>query len=275
MKTLFLIIAMAFPTVAMAQFEGLVPKPSAASETIPVPIPDPVPDRSAPLEVSQIPIVYLKAAAAEVIPSGDGVLIFAEELKPGNRYGMILRVANQPVEFAEVHPKANPFPPQVIQPFRNNTFLIEGNVGDVFYVSIRAYGEAPTWETVTITRGDDPGPGPVDPPPVTDGEIEKLSRARADALNDPPTRTALKASLMAAIAKVEALCASGDCPDVTGAARELVVAIETAMGQRTGASLDVEWKAAWRTPISEAIKIKSPKSAAEYLSLIKEAAKGL
>lgn len=290
MKSLLVAIAILLPCFAHAQVDILHQKPTgrpavSVNETLPTPapilepVPDPVPNQVVPLEVSQVPIVYLSAGAAEVIPAGDRVLIFAEDLQPGKRFGMIIRVVNQPVEFIEVHPKANPFPPRVLEPMRPGTFLIEGNLGDVFYVSIRAYGEAPTWETVTIVGdGVDPDPvdpDPTDPPPATDGEIEKLSRARADALNDPPTRVALKASLESAIAKLEQACAAGDCADLPSTVQTAVAAIEAAMAQRTGASRDVEWKLAWRVPVSDAIKSKSPTTAAQYLSLIKEAAKGL
>jgi hypothetical protein len=227
-----------------------------------------------PLSVVQTPVTFMTADAAEVLPIEDGVVIFAEGLRAGTQYGMALTVSEQPVEFIEVHPKANPFPPTVQTPIRPNVFLIKGKLGEVFYVSIRAHGEPPTWETVTITTD---GTEPDEPPPVDpgDGEIEKLSRARADALNDAPTRTALKAAITAAVGLIEQRCASGDCPPVDQATAIVVDAIEATLGKRDGPSEFVEWKAAWRTPISDAIKARAVTTTAGYLTLMKEAAQGL
>lgn len=260
--------------VATTYLPALATPPIAESYSAPpgVSVSEPTAATSLPLSIELKPITFMAADAAEVIAADEGVIIFAEGLKAGTRYGMVLTVADQPVEFVEVHPKANPFPPTVKTPFRPNAFLIEGKLGEVFYVSVRAANEAPTWVTVVIVTED--GPPPVEPPP-SDGAIEKLSRARADALNDPPTRAALKTALDRTVADIGLLCAQGNCPDVAKAQVYVVAAIESVMGARRGPSEFVEWKAAWRTPISDAIQSKAVTTTAGYLALMKEAAQGL
>lgn len=267
-----------FIAVGLVAFAGVPMGDGSLPAAPPLGFTESIPAPSLPLEVKVSAVTYLSAEAAEVLPDGpSAVVVFVEGLKPGRKYGAILAVENQPVEFIEVHAASHPFPPTVQKPFRDNAFLIAGNPGEVFYVSVRALGQPPTWHTITIA-GDAGAVDPVDPVkpvPVPDGEIRKLSKARADALNDPPTRTRLKASLTAVVEQVEAMCVAGNCPDVSAAARMVVAAIESVMASRTGDSQYAEWKIAWRTPVSNAIGSKSAATTAEYLSLVKEAALGL
>lgn len=228
-----------------------------------------------PLETRLTPATYLSAGAAQIFPKEDGsVVIFAEELKPGVQYGMVLTVENQSVDYIEIHPKANPFPAIPKTAFRPRAFLIEGKLGDEFWVSIRARDSLPTWVTVKIIT--DSVPVPPDPPaPPTDGKLEKLSRARADALNDPTTRSKLKQAIMAVIGAAEAKCAAGDCPGLSEASGAVVNAVEAVLAARTGQSEYVEWKGGWRDHVNAYLKTQAITTTAAYLVLMTEAASGL
>lgn len=270
MRTCFLLLMLAIlpPATADGPIVELVAAPPGLS------VVEPIEAAEIPMETALTPVTFLTADAAEIIekPGTDGVAIFAEGLKAGAQYGMLLTVSNQPVDWIEVHP-ATFFPVKVLRPIRPNAFLIEGKVGEVFYVSIRAGSVPPVWMTVTIVTDN---PVPTDPPvdPPTDGAIEQLSRARANAVNDPPTRAVLKVDLNTAIAAAEARCAAGDCPPLPEAADALVAAIEASLEKRRGESEYIEWKAGWRTPISDAVKAKAT-TTQSYLALMKEAARGL
>jgi hypothetical protein len=271
MRTLLLLWAL-LPALAVAQdagapeFRSVVEKPTAAP-VLP----------AVPLEVRQTPLTYLIADAASIVESDGRVLIFTENLSPERRYGMSLTVSGQPVDYIEVHPEKNPFPPEVLEPMESGGFLIEGRPGDVFFVSIRADGALPTWEKVVIEGPDPDDPGdPGDPgDPDPDPDLTALSKRLADAVGDPPTRAALKAGLQKVVDSLVEQCKAGSCPTLSASKAAIVAQVEAVLGARTGDSRFSDWKNGWRLPIGEALKDASGDSAVAYVNAMRAAISGL
>lgn len=234
-------------------------------------VPDPA-NQPGPMTVGvPEPISYLVAGAAEVLERPDGkVMIITEGLEPKVRYAVVLPVENPRVTWIEVYPDGNP-PAQIIQhqPGKPGSFVIEGDPGQEFDVRVPNGWDPPVWLKVKIEGGSGPDPDP-------DPAITELSKARADALNDPPTRSALKAEVLRVADKIALLCEGAQCPSQGAAEAMFVAGIEgNVMAKRTGDSEYVEWKVGWRTPVGNAIKASEPQSTMAYVSLMRDAAAGL
>lgn len=251
------------------------------SQTI-APIPDSYPDSPVksilePLQVEQQDITFLTAATAEVSQQEDGtVAILATELRPEREVGKLLTVTGQPVDFIEVHPEKNPFPPFVLEPLRPNVFLLQGSPGDKLFVSIRAAGQPPTWEVVVIAGPPGDPDNPIKPPPSED--LQALVRQIVDSpglRNDPATREQLKKSISAACDHVEGLCNNMQCPTLPGAKRMVTDVIDARLRARDSSSLKHDWHSLFRKPVSAAIDEKNPADVATYLSLMRSVAAGL
>ncbi len=152
------------------------------------------------LDVAVSVVTYQQASSAEVIKQDQGVIIVAEGIYPGTKYAAKVRVTNQDSDYIEVFPERTPFPPMVIEQFRPGEYLIPGNPGDKFNVSVRASKSRPVWLLVTIPLVDGGGSNPVPTPPDTSPSLSKLedvSFQQAMATRDAATAKALADGLRA------------------------------------------------------------------------------
>jgi hypothetical protein len=128
------------------------------------------------MNVTVSDVTYLEAATAEVVPQEKGVVIISEGLKAGQKYAAKLRVVNQDSDYIEVFPEKNPFPPQVLEPYKPGEYLIPGTKGEKFNVSVRGKTGRPIWLVVVI-GGDGGGDGPGTDPEPTPTDYEELRKA--------------------------------------------------------------------------------------------------
>lgn len=145
------------------------------------------------LDVSVSIVTYQQADSAEVIKQDPGVIVVAEGIRPGVKYAAKVRVTNQDSDYIEVFPEKTPFPPMVIDQYRQGEYLIPGNPGDKFNVSVRSSKTRPVWLLVVIPVGDSGGGGPTPPPPTSPGldKLEKVSFDEALATKDSKTAKSL------------------------------------------------------------------------------------
>jgi hypothetical protein len=144
------------------------------------------------MNVTVSDVTYLEAATAEVVPQETGVVIISEGLKAGQKYAAKLRVANQDDDYIEVFPEKNPFPPQVLKPYKPGEYLIPGARGEKFNVSVRIKTGRPVWLVVIIGgEGGSEEPPPVEPTPTDYEELRKASLNEALKTRDQKTAKAL------------------------------------------------------------------------------------
>lgn len=157
------------------------------------------------------------------------------------------------------------WPPTSARPDDNNGYLIVGEAGDRFRVTIDT-DELPIFEDVEI-EGSAPGPVDPPPPPVDDySELTEISKNAADALNDPTTRAALKAAMSSVNYEGSTLAE----------AQQLVVsAVLKVMSDRRDTSVDANWYNGWRVPINEALAASSIETVDQYKAAIEAIVKGL
>jgi hypothetical protein len=231
----------------------------------------PVPDNG----VSVAQVTFLIADKAELATDGSRIAILAEGLDAKREFGAIVTLKDA-AKWIEVHPVANPFPPRVERPYKDHTFLIRGQPGEKFYVSIRSDDDGPTWIEVAIAGEPAPDPEkppPVDPNPPPAGSLAELSRSLSQAMGDPETASAIKASLGSAVSSLEALCRSGQCPTIAVARAQVIYAIESALRDRKKPNKD--WLKGWRDPVSKAVGAKNPADAKTYVALMRAVTEGL
>lgn len=228
---------------------------------------------SQPSQVKVTQVTFLLAEAVEVAPSGTRMAILAEGLEADKEYGVII-VPEVQARWIEVHPVAKPFPPLVVEPYKDNRFLIRGKPGEKFNVSVRGI-DIPVWVEVVIAPSSQPEPPkPVDPVPVPPvGDLAKLSRDFATAMQDGKTQGELKAALSTKAKELKALCDQNKCPTLDAAKREIAVTIDKVFLARSTPSKD--WLKGWRDPVSKAISDKKPATTAAYVALVIAATEGL
>jgi len=147
------------------------------------------------MSVTVSSVTYLEADSAEVVQQAPGVVIIGEGLKPGQKYAAKLRVVNQDNDYIEVFPEKNPFPPQVLEPYKPGEYLIPGARGERFNVSVRSKTGRPVWLLVVIGGEGGNEKPPVDPPteptPTDYEELRKASLSEALKTRDQKTAKAL------------------------------------------------------------------------------------
>jgi hypothetical protein len=137
-------------------------------------------------------VTYLEADAAEVVSRSPGVVIISEGLRPGQKYAAKLKVANQDNDYIEVFPEENPFPPQVLEPYKPGEYLIPGARGEKFNVSVRSKTGRPVWLLVIIGgEGGSEEPPPKEPTPTDYEELRKASISEALKTRDQKTAKSL------------------------------------------------------------------------------------
>lgn len=153
------------------------------------------------------------------------------------------------------------WPPTSARPDDNNGYLIIGEPGDRFRVTIDT-DELPIFEDVEI-EGAAP---PIDPPVDDYSELTEISKNAADALNDPTTRASLKTAMSSVNYEGSTLAE----------AQQLVVsAVLKVMSDRRDSSVDANWYNGWRVPINEALAASSIETVDQYKAAIEAIVKGL
>lgn len=132
--------------------------------------------------------------------------------------------------------------------------------------------------TVTVgtpkpTPGE-PDPKPDQPSPGKWNDLQASSKAVADRLSDPTTRSKLKAGIAATILDIEGKCASGNCPTLQAAQGQVRMAIEAALLARTGASAQVDW-VSWRKSNQDELNRLGLVDLKDYLAAVKAMGGGL
>lgn len=119
-----------------------------------------------------------------------------------------------------------------------------------------------------------PDPKPDQPSPGKWNDLQASSKAVADRLNDPTTRSKLKAGIAATILDIEGKCASGNCPTLQAAQGQVRMAIEAALLARTGASAQVDW-VSWRKSNQDELNRLGLVDLKDYLAAVKAMGSGL
>ena len=127
------------------------------------------------------------------------------------------------------------------------------------------------------TPNPDPTPDPQpEPTPVPELErLEKLSQESAARLADAVTARAIGEAILAVDRRIDAMCASGQCPGLSSAKAMMVKAIEDTLLYRKGSSRDVMWVDGWRVPIDTRIKSLNPMDLPTYRAMMRAVAVGL
>lgn len=198
-------------------------------------------EKAQDVTISQV--TYVRADSAEVIPSDGGVIIFAEGLKSDKQLAVKLLIENQEVTSLEVSKLVEingltfaVFPPTVVPPLpeKPNTFIITGDSGERFGVSIRSSG-SPQWLEVKIA-GEPEAP---EQPNIDVSDIEKVRGP-----DDPITRDAILSSL-------KQLKFTGTLDDAIVATR---LAISNALLDAPAVPPYKDWKGEFRDPINKIIE---------------------
>lgn len=252
------------------------------------------------LKVDVQQITFLRASAAQILPQDKGVAILAEDLEDTREFAAKIVITDQPNEYIEASRLLNvdgitvaEFPPRVIAPIsegeNTNTYLLSGNPGDRFGVSIRSGGVIPQWLEVKIdgpvTDPDKPDPDkpdpdkpdePVDPPagdltPADLTKIENTVSSAVTSLADPITQAEIKSELETLVA---------DFPtDRTEAVKAMQSAIARGL-VKSAPKLKPpykDWMGQFRTPLDAAIVAIEAKAdtTAEYKQIVQAVVKGL
>jgi hypothetical protein len=141
-------------------------------------------------------VTYQQADSAEVLKQDQGVIVIAEGLKPTAKFAAKITVVNQNSDYIEVFPQKKPFPPLVVEQFRPGEYLIQGEPGDKFNISVRSANTKPVWLVAEIPAL----PGETKPPVSSDSDLEPLKKAvvqNAVATKDATTAKALAAAFRA------------------------------------------------------------------------------
>lgn len=110
--------------------------------------------------VETTPVTFYEADSATVVKNGDKVRVMLEGNSGQVGYGVVVDTKNESLKYIEVHDEKKPFPPNVLEPFEPGKFLVAGQPGSVFWISIRAEGSPPVWMSITV---GDRGPPQSDP----------------------------------------------------------------------------------------------------------------
>ncbi len=215
---------------------------------------------------------YEMAKSADIIPNPDGGVFLLSEEKEGGGVGAMITVNDPEMPRCDVR-RVDALVDEHLPPIdgRPGVFFIPGSPGERLGVE---FPNRDGWKlpvSFVVQFPGKPDPDPEDPPPPSGESLEKLSRSRADALNDPGTRAKIRDAVAAVL---DEAARSGE---VQQAARMVVSAIEGVLGarDRDDPSLDVPWKEGWRTPIGKAIGRLDPQTAAEYVAIYRTVLKGL
>ena len=210
------------------------------------------------MEVKVFSVTYLEADRAEVIQQGEKVILVTEGLKPQQKHAAKVLVSNQDNDYIEVFPEKNPFPPQVMEPFKPGEYLIYGATGERFNVSVRSKVGRPVWLVVTIGGGNKPSE-PSPPPALTDyTELHKASLNEALKTQDAKTAQALAAAWRS-FATTEAV----DSP-LQKAVKDAKQSREQVLLNRTG---DVNWND-YLTAVDGELESLKIQSTGEYLKVL-------
>lgn len=148
------------------------------------------------LDVTVSVVTYQQADSAEVLKQDRGVIVIAEGLKPTAKFAAKIKVVNQNSDYIEVFPQKNPFPPLVVEQFRPGEYLIQGEPGEKFNISVRSANAKPVWLVAEIPLSS----GETNPPASSELDLEPLKKVVLDnalATKDAKTARALAASLRA------------------------------------------------------------------------------
>lgn len=177
------------------------------------------------LKTSVKQITYQTAATAEVHPHPQDpgkVLIFSTGLNREVLSGAWVTVEGQPVKYAWLFSSNKP--PQVLKPFSPGVFLVEGKLGEKYWLGIGS--EIP--EIVEVVIGDEPGP--IEPPPVEPPvpggidttELRKAVKAAVIATKDKTTANALAEAYATAVLDITGLMTLDQARARVGKARREV-----------------------------------------------------
>ncbi len=135
----------------------------------------------------------------------------------------------------------------------------------------------------TVTVGNSkPAPGEPDPKPDPKPDqpipgkwnaLQASSKIEADKVNDPSTRSKLKAAIAATILEIEGKCASGNCPTLQAAQGQVRVAIEATLLSR-GENRNTFW-VDWRKAYLNEMNKLGLVDLKDYLAAVKAMGSGL
>ena len=101
-------------------------------------------------EIETTPVTFYEAKSATVVDNGDEVRVMLQGGSGQVGYGVVVDTKNEALQYIEVHDEKKPFPPNVLEPFEPGKFLVAGQPGSVFWISIRADGAPPVWMSITV-----------------------------------------------------------------------------------------------------------------------------
>lgn len=243
------------------------------------------------LKVDVQQITFLRASAAQILPQDEGVAILAEDLEDTREYAAKIVITDQPNEYIEASRLLTvdgitvaEFPPLVITPISEgegtNTYLLSGNPGDRFGVSIRS-SVVPQWLEVKIDGPSTPDPDQPDPdepePPAGDltpadlTAIENTVVSAVKSLADPITQAEIKSELEALVENFPTERAAAVTETQNAIARGLVKSAPKLKPPYK------DWKGKFRTPLDAAIVGIEAKAdtAAEFKQIVQAIVKGL
>jgi len=174
------------------------------------------------LEVQSKQVTFLTADNAELISSDERVAIIAENVDAKKSYGVMLKITNQSHDWIEVHTKSKPFPPRILDPFKEDVYLLVGDPGETFFISVRSNDDRPTWIEVQI-EGDGSESGGII---GKWAKLQQISKMEADKINDPSTRSLLAKAYSDALVSVDNMTLSD-------AKKNVVKARKAALSART------------------------------------------
>jgi hypothetical protein len=113
-------------------------------------------------DVETTPVTFYEAKSATVVEHGDDVRVMLQGGSGKVGYGVLVDTKNEAIKYIEVHDEKKPFPPNVLEPFEPGRFLVAGEPGSVFWISIRADGSPPVWLSITVGERGPPQAEPDD-----------------------------------------------------------------------------------------------------------------
>lgn len=271
MRTATLFLALLASTTAYAP---------VVSQDTPTPAPVSIIEESPPglLSVEARQVTYFDAAGAQVISQPDGVRVVIDGDIGERRYGALVTLDNPEITWIEAYPNGqfpeNPADAVIYaDPANPGVFLVPGDPGGYVLLRISNNPNPPTWKKVEIG-----GKKPDDPPPPNTCDcdaLEALSKARANAVNDPPTRSAIASVIRRVSNELEGVCRSGDCPDLAVARSLYTTEISQLLLSREGDSRDASWREGWQEPVGAWIGSNAPGTVGLYVQMMRAAADGL
>lgn len=115
---------------------------------------------SAQQEVETTPVTFYEADKATVVDNGESVRVMLEGGTGQVGHGVVVDTKNANLQYIEVHDEKKPFPPNVLKPYEPGKFLVAGEPGSVFWISIRAENSPPVWLSITVSERGPPQSGP-------------------------------------------------------------------------------------------------------------------